>query len=212
MRDRFTKNLGLKIVSLVLAVLLWYTISQKGMTEISMDVAIEYINIPQGFEIIKKDIDRVTLSVYGSEQILRTLKPGDIRVVVDLEGATPGERIYKIGKKNIRIPSALTVTDIKPSSVKVVLDKNIKKTVPVRVRFIDKFREDLYELRISPRVVELTGPSTMLKDIDFLYTEPLKASALTPEETVSVKLMDDFDKLQVSVKEVKITVVPKKDI
>lgn len=211
MKDRFTKNLGLKVLSLVLAILLWYTISQKGMTEVSMEVAIEYINIPQGYEIIKKDIDKVTLSVYGSEQILRTLKPGDIRVVVDLEGASPGERLYRIGKKNIRIPSALTVTDIKPSSVKVILDRNIKKTVPVRVRFIDKFRKDLYKVKVSPRVVELSGPSTIVKDIGFIYTEPVEASLMKPGVPLTVKLVDDLEKLQVSAKQVKVTLIPKKD-
>ncbi|VAX32354.1 hypothetical protein MNBD_NITROSPIRAE02-1734, partial [hydrothermal vent metagenome] len=53
MRDLFFKNLGLKVLALCLAIILWFLISGRGVSEITLEVPIEYINIPPGYEIVK---------------------------------------------------------------------------------------------------------------------------------------------------------------
>jgi hypothetical protein len=47
----FVHNLGLKVVSLSIAVLLWVAITSAPRAEIGFTVPIELLNIPDGFEI-----------------------------------------------------------------------------------------------------------------------------------------------------------------
>ncbi|RMG68074.1 MAG: hypothetical protein D6710_10595 [Nitrospirae bacterium] len=209
MRGEITKNPGLKIISFILALLLWYNISQKGMTEISRDISVEYINIPAGIEILDKDVDRVSLSVYGSEQIIKTLKQGDIRVVINLEDSEPGKRTFKIGKDNIRLPSALTVTDINPDTITLVLDRIIKRTLPVRVRFSGAFDRKKYRVRTKPAFVDVEGPSTIVSKLNFLSTEPLKLPDIMPQEGIRVPISNNYKRLKLSVEEVTVIIRPK---
>jgi len=210
--SKVTGNIGLKITSFILAILLWYNISHKGMTEISKDIYLEYINIPTGYEIIDKDVDKVNLNIYGSEQIIKTLKQGDIRVVVDLENAKAGKQVFKITRENIKIPSALTVTDIQPSTISVVLDKIIKKRLPVRVRFTGKFNLQNYNIKVLPPVVEVEGPSTVVNKLTYLNTEPVKQSQLKPEKPVRVVIANNYKKLSLNVNTVEVWLIPKKKL
>ncbi len=212
MRSKLTEHLGLKITSFILAILLWYNISHKGMTEISKDIYLEYINIPTGYEIVKKDVDKVNLNVYGSEQIIKTLKQGDIRVVIDLENARLGKQVFKITRKNIKIPSALTVTDIQPSTVTVVLDKIIKKRLPVKVRFSGKINLQKYNIKVLPPVVEVKGPSTVVEKLTYLNTEPVKQSQLVPEKPVKIAISNNYKKLSLNVNSVEVWLIPKKKL
>ncbi len=212
MSSKVTGNIGLKITSFILAILLWYNISHKGMTEISKDIYLEYINIPTGYEIIDKDVDKVNLNIYGSEQIIKTLKQGDIRVVVDLENAKAGKQVFKITRENIKIPSALTVTDIQPSTISVVLDKIIKKRLPVRVRFTGKFNLQNYNIKVLPPVVEVEGPSTVVNKLTYLNTEPVKQSQLKPEKPVRVVIANNYKKLSLNVNTVEVWLIPKKKL
>lgn len=212
MSSKVTGNLGLKITSFILAILLWYNISHKGMTEISKDIYLEYINIPAGYEIIDKDVDKVNLNIYGSEQIIKTLKQGDIRVVVDLENAKAGKQVFKITRENIKIPSALTVTDIQPSTISVVLDKIIKKRLPVRVRFTGKFNLQNYNIKVLPPVVEVEGPSTVVNKLTYLNTEPVKQSQLKPEKPIRVVIANSYKKLSLNVNTVEVWLIPKKKL
>jgi YbbR domain-containing protein len=209
MRTRITKNLGLKLVSFVLAILLWYNISHKGMTEISKEVYLEYINIPAGYEIVDKDVDRVNLNVYGSEQIIKNLKQGDIRVVIDLEDAKVGKQVFKITRDNIKIPSALTVTDIQPSTVTILLDRITKKQLPVRVRFRSKLNRKLFEVRVSPPTVEVKGPASLLTKLTYIDTEPVKIDKTLPEKIV-VPISGNYKKLSFDVEKVEVLLTPKK--
>lgn len=208
MTTGITKNLGLKLISFVLAILLWYNISHKGMTEISKEVYLEYINIPAGYEIVDRDVDRVNLNVYGSEQIIKNLKQGDIRVVIDLENAKAGKQVFKITRENIKIPSALTVTDIQPSTVTIQLDRIIKKPLPVRVRFRAKLNRKLFEVRVSPPTVEVKGPASVLKKMTYIDTEPVKTVHPLPEK-ITVPISGKYKRLSFDVQKVEVFLIPK---
>jgi hypothetical protein len=71
-------NLGLKLVSLALAVGLWLAVARDPVAEIAVDVAIEFHNIPQDLEISSENIPRAQIRLRGPERVVRRLQPSDV--------------------------------------------------------------------------------------------------------------------------------------
>ena len=193
MRDLLFKNLGLKILALCLAIILWFLISGRGVSEITREVPIEYINIPPGYELVKKDRDTVRVSLFGSEVVLRSIKPEDLRVYVDLKDAQPGRGEYRIKKRNIKVPPALTISNVTPSKVHIVLDRTVRKKVPVKPDISGEPAPGKYISRIviKPGKVEVEGPESMLKKISFVRTEPVDVSGLDENSISKVNIVSD---------------------
>jgi len=194
MRHLLFNNLGLKILALCLAIILWFLISGRGVSEITLEVPIEYINIPPGYEIVKKDRDTVRVSLFGSEGVLRSIKPEDLRVYVDLKDAQPEKGSYRIKKRNIKVPPALTISNVTPSKVNIVLDRTARKKVPVRPELTGEPAPGKYISRITikPEKVDVEGPESVLKGISFVRTEPIDVSGLDESSERKVSIVSDI--------------------
>ncbi|HHN65253.1 MAG TPA: hypothetical protein ENK09_07835 [Nitrospirae bacterium] len=207
MKSRITENLGLKLISLGLAVVLWYMISAKGTSEVSLEVPIEYINIPQGYEIIKKGQDRVKISVYGSERAIASIRPEDIRVFVDLSDAKQGPGKYRIRRERIRKPSSVEVASITPSEVEVFLDRIIRKDLKVEpVISGRRGLKERFRIEVIPPRVTVEGPETILKRLTSIKTEPIIIPTGKAPLIKTVGLVTTRDKIRLSVDEVKVRI------
>ncbi len=207
MKNLIFNNTGLKLLSLGFAILLWFIISARGTSEITLEVPIEYINIPKGLEILRKDRDRVNVSIFGSERILRAVKPDDLRVFIDLKGSPSGTRVYSIIRRNIKVPAAVTVSNVSPSSVKITLDRTIEREVPVKV-VLDRIPRD-YKLIIKPDRVRIEGPESIVRTVHILKTEPLKLRDLKNGNKRDATIITNLDKVRLSVDMVEVSLEKK---
>ena len=193
MRKLLFKNFGLKILSLALAITLWFFISARGVSEITLEVPIEYMNIPPGYEILKKDTDTVRVSLFGSEGVLRSIRPEDLRVYVDLKEARPGKGTFTIKKSNVKVPPVLTISNIRPSKVNIILDKTARKDVPVKPNLIGKPAAKIHisQVIIKPEKVEIEGPESVIKKVSHVSTEPINISGISRSITETVNIVSD---------------------
>jgi len=175
MRHPVFKNLGLKITAVLLSILLWVFATSRGLSEIALDVPLEFKNIPPGLELMNYDVKSVSLNIKGQERLIRTILPTDIRVWIDLTRAKKGEGIYAINKNNIRLPLTVTVKNITPTSVKVLLEESVSKTVKVRPIVVGIPEKGYYIKSISviPQTVDIEGASSKIRKVDVVKTEPL---------------------------------------
>ncbi len=98
--DFLRSNWRLKLLSGVVAVLLWFGVVGPKKSELGISVPIQYTNLPQGMEITGKWMDKIDVRVRGPESGLANLNPGSIRAVVDLGYVFPGLNYFRItGKK-----------------------------------------------------------------------------------------------------------------
>jgi|Deesub1362B_J571_1020462.scaffolds.fasta_scaffold00080_60 hypothetical protein len=204
----FLNNIGLKLLSLALAVVLWYLISAKGVSEVTIEVPIEYVNIPQGYEIVYKNVDRVNITLFGSERILRSLKTEDLRVTVDMKGKTEGRLRYKITKKDIKIPSAVNVSEIEPSQVEVLLDRTETKTVPVVVSLSGRLK-DKYKMEIEPSEIVIAGPSSILKKVRYVITDRIVPEDVGTNTVKRVRVHSEFERVRLLTDTVEIRFIKK---
>jgi YbbR domain-containing protein len=190
MKKRIFSDIGLKILSVALAMSLWFFVTYRGQSEMAIDVPIEFKNMPKGLEILRQNIKTVSLNIRGHERLLKGLKPMDARVIVDLADAKKGEATYYFDKDNIEIPRTIKVLRIEPVSVKVAIDELIKKTVPVKAH-ITGMPEWGFKVRfitVNPSSTEIEGAKTEVARIAVLRTEPIDITGLDTDIIQTVKV------------------------
>jgi YbbR domain-containing protein len=214
MKHPISKNLGLKITAILLSILLWVFATSRGLSEIVLDVPLEFRNIPPRLELMYYDVKAVSLNIKGQERLIRTIRPTDIRVWIDLNKAKKGEGIYAINKNNISLPLTVTVKNITPSSVKVSLEESVSKTVKVRPIVVGIPEKGYYIKSISvvPQTVDLEGASSKIKKVDKVKTEPLDVTGRSETLTKDLKLDVSGMNIRTKVDEVMVKVVIAKEI
>ncbi len=190
MKKLLFENLSLKIVAFLLSIVLWIFVTSRGQSEISLDVPVEFKNIPSGFEIVNYSIKKVTLNIKGHERLINNLKPTDIKVYIDLSTSKKGKNIIYLTRNDIRMPGGMRVSNINPSSVEVVIEETKRKIVKVIPVITGEIPRGFYvkSINVSPATVEIEGRKTEVSKINRIRTEPLDISGLNETHTQTLKL------------------------
>ncbi|BCB97240.1 hypothetical protein JZK55_21620 [Dissulfurispira thermophila] len=201
-------DIGLKILSVALAMSLWFFVTYRGQSEMAIDVPLEFKNVPVGLEILRQSIKKVGLSISGHERLLKTLRPMDVRVIIDMSGAKKGEAVYYFDKDNVIIPRTIKVQRIEPVSVKVVLDESISKTVSVKP-YITGSPEKGYVIKsidVKPSHVEIEGAKTEIARISLLRTEPIDVTGVDADMMQTVKINTNGKNIRTKVSDVTVKI------
>src|SRR3990170_7159824 len=98
------QHLGLKIMAIALAALLWLTVAGDHLVERSMRVPLEFRNIPPTLEIVGDPPTTVDVRLRGSSALLARVEPREIVAVLDLGSARPGPRMFHLRNDEVRAP------------------------------------------------------------------------------------------------------------
>jgi YbbR domain-containing protein len=210
----------LKIVSVIVAFLVWYYVAAERTTEVvrTFTLPIEYLNVPQGLSI-SSETRNVDVQIAASRDVLSGKTLESIACQVDLKGLDAGIHIRPV--KAI-LPSSVRLIDIKPSNIEVQLTKTVKKTLPVGIDVEGGLPPGyrLEDIRLDPEQVELEGPENKLESIDRVYVQP-SLEQLLEGETLTLRPSwegageaDDIsvEPIQVRVDYVLIQGVPRKNV
>ncbi len=190
MKKLLFENLGFKIVSLLLAIVMWFFVTSRGQSEMSIDVPIEYKNVPQGLEIVNHSMKTVTLNIKGQERAIKNIKPSDIRVPLDLSKAKKGEGIYYVDRNDIRLPRSISIMNINPSSVRITTEETMKKTVRVLPLITGEPARgySVKSVEVSPQSVTVEGVRSEILKTGSVRTEPFDISGYTDTVSQNLKL------------------------
>ncbi len=171
-------NLPLKVLSLILAVGLWYAVSREPVSEVVVSVPVQFRNVPDDLEIGSEHIPQVEIRVRGPARVVRDLKPSDVRAEIDLAGAMPVERTFDLNGQHIRALPELSVVQIVPSQLHLNLDKREKREVEVRARVMGSFAQGLQVARVvtDPARIVVSGPKRRVDSVEAALTDPVDAS------------------------------------
>src|SRR5438552_12991613 len=89
-------HLGLKLLSLGLALLLWMVVSGEETVERGLRVPLELQQVPGGLELTGDIPATVDVRVRGASGTLSRISAGDIVAVLDLHTARPGQRLFPL--------------------------------------------------------------------------------------------------------------------
>jgi YbbR domain-containing protein len=169
------RHLGLKIVAIALATLLWLTVAGEHVVERGMRVGLEFRNKPPEMEIVGDPPTTVDVRLSGSSALLSRLDPGEVVAVIDLASARPGSRLFHIRPGDVRAPYGVEVTQVIPGTLSLELEKSGKRVVTVMPPTEGEPAPGYVVGRITsdPATVEVVGPESHLKRLTEATTEPV---------------------------------------
>src|SRR5262245_51325260 len=108
-------NWFLKVVSLLLATVLWAAISNQRSSEIGLDVPLEYHNIPPQMEIAGDITNLVQVRLRGSSNVIKGITAKDVATSIDLSKMKTGEKVVPLSPQNVQAPFGAEVIRVNPS-------------------------------------------------------------------------------------------------
>jgi YbbR domain-containing protein len=171
-------NLGLKVLSLMLATGLWLAITREPMAEVERAVPIEFHNIPANLEISSERIPEVQIRIRGPVRLIRDVKPSDLHAVIDLAHSQIGDRTFDLTAQSVRGPRDLTVVQIVPAQFRLDLDHRATREVEVRPRVTGNFAAGfrIASVKVDPSHITISGPKQHVDAIEAAITDLIDAS------------------------------------
>jgi len=189
-----TRYVGLKVMSVVLAALLWMLVSGEQTVERALRVPLEFTNIPPQLELVGEPPALVDVRLRGSSGTMSRIASGELAAVLDVRTARAGQRLFHLTTDDVRAPFGVEVVQVSPASVPLSFERSLSKTVPVSARLEgDPAPGFVIATVISdPATVTVVGPASALARLSEAITEPvLVAGARGPvTETVTIGVAD----------------------
>jgi uncharacterized protein (TIGR00159 family) len=168
----------------------WLSFTHGQDTLTTLDIPVEFMRRDPGFEIIRASANTVRLELGGSLTLLRSIRPEQVKVQVDLSKGAAGANPFTITSKEVSLPPGVSLKSVMPPVVDVTLDVVIRKDLPVQVDWAGTMRPNLIlsEVTVSPERVQVTGPKRILDTITTLYTEKIYVDDLERSGTVTAQI------------------------
>ena len=188
------RHIGLKLLSVAIAALLWMVIGGEETVERGLRVPLELQQFPPGLELLGDVPTTADIRVRGPSGTLSRVSPGDIVAVLDLRSARAGERLFHLTPEEVRAPFGVEVVQVSPPTVAVAFEKTASRTIPIKPAIEGKPAAGYMvgKTTADPPTVEVVGPETAVRRVSEALTEPVSvAGALGPvQETVTVGTLD----------------------
>jgi YbbR domain-containing protein len=124
LRNLLLEDFWLKLFSLALAALIWFTVTFVSQKEVRTDTRV-FFNLPVTVLSAAEDVrnfkvspSEVQVTVQGDGGILQNLQSKDIRVMVDLTGVAAAHELRK--RVEVSAPAGVTHLRVTPEEVQVI--------------------------------------------------------------------------------------------
>ena len=182
-------NIGLKVSAVLISVFLWFFVASRGQSEISLEAPLEFRDIPAELGIVTSSVKTVMLTIRGQERFMKTLNASNIRVFIDMGKAKEGEDIYHVNKEDVKLPFAISVTNVDPASIKVKLEERVARSVPVRVSVIGSpGKGTSITTSVEPKTVVITGLKSEVQRVRYITTKDFDITDMKESVTESLEL------------------------
>ncbi len=171
-RTKFTKSPAfLKILSLFLALILWFFIAGEGEDVWGTQVRYTYSEIPLHARGLGEDLavaeaeESVDITLQGFPQAFDGLTPADLEAYIELNGLEEGRHEVRI---RADAPAGLSIVRISPSTTEVVLEEMVSKQISVESLQRGTPAEGmmLHQVDFDPEEVFVRGPRRNVQEVE----------------------------------------------
>ena len=145
------------VCSLVLITGVWFSFTRGQDTLITLDVPVEYVKPNPRMEILDTSVNTVSLQLRGASSLIKSIRPEQVGVRLNLGNAAVGSNIFTLTSENIIVPPGVVLNLVKPSSVEVTLDVPVVKRLPIQVDWAGKLPSDLRIEQVTVTPVQHAG-------------------------------------------------------
>jgi len=184
-RNWVLKNLPFKLVSLAIAILLWWAVGRDQPIEMPLTVPLEFQNAPANLEVNSNYPFETRVTLRGPERLIQELNASEIHAIIDLQGATPGERTFDLARSAIHVPRNVKVVQVVPSQFHISFDRSATRSVPVQPRVIGTLLSGygITDVTTNPPTITIVGPERRVDAIQNAMTDPVDATGVVGKAT-----------------------------
>lgn len=230
MKDLFTKNLGLKIISVLAAFFLWLVVVNvddpvisKTYTGISVEIQNEDVLAEQNkcYEVLN-DSANINVVVTAKRSVLDGMSRDYIKATADLRALTSMDTI-PVEVRSTRYSDRIESVTTRDANVKLKIENLVRKEVPVNIEYLGEPSEGfiLAGVENALSTITVSGPESVISHVvkaksaadiqgisrDFTVTEPLY-----PYDEENNMIEDPRVKLSRTVTEIKYIIYATKTI
>ena len=187
-----TMELGLAaMICLVGITGIWFSFARGFETFVTLEVPVEFMNRGPKMELLATSGSSVTLQLSGSGSLVRSVRPDQVKVKLDLANAVAGSNQIAVARDSIVLPPGIALKRVEPQILEVNLDVPDQKKLPIQPDWAGKLPAGLIlqDVRIIPDMVKVMGGSLALKDLQIIYTEKIPLENITTDGKISVGLV-----------------------
>lgn len=188
LRSAMFDNVGLKFLSMVLAVTVFLLVNTDKDREITARVGVSY-TLPEDRVLVSEPVDEVRVTIKGAWRRLRKFDEREIdRINLDLRRVSSGE--IAIANDMIHLPSGVTVTSINPHSVHIAFDRRIDKVVEVTPATTGRPQHGyiVAEVKPVPATIKLRGGEGMLAALTAIRTREIRLEGRNDSFTAETEI------------------------
>ncbi len=172
-------NVGLKFLSMVLAVTVFLLVNTDKDREITARIGVAY-TLPDDRVLVSDRVDEIRVTIKGSWRRLRKFDEREVdRINLDLRRASSGE--IPITPDMVHLPAGLAVTSVSPRTVRIVFEKRIEKLVEVTPSITGRAQHGyvVAEIKPVPATVKVRGAESVLAALSALRTREISLEGRT---------------------------------
>lgn len=180
------KDIRLKLLALILAILFWFAVSYTGDTKMTVSIPVTFENVAKQYIVKNIEPDHVLLSISGPVSVMKGMRLRDIKIILNLGSIKEGRYVLNISRDNINLPHGIKVETIKPDYINVDVDGVIEKRMKPIVK-LDKKWVGIYRIKSwSPQYVLVEGSKESLRNRETIETQIIDSNFLHEVEEIDV--------------------------
>jgi len=168
------KDIVILFVSLIIAVILWSLAKTNETIVIERNFAFQ-IKVPEKLVVKNVSPDSIVMRIEAKKRQHNMLK--NISPIIKLPYSFPGDYKFRLDRAEVSFPFLLGIEDydiVFPDSIKVELDSLVRTEVSIT---------SVKGLIFEPGKVILTGPKSLVSDIEYLSPDSIPKGSFTTVTT-----------------------------
>jgi len=191
-----TSNWPLKILSLILALVLWFIVSaprRETVYDRAYAVPLTLVGMPRGMVITTPVPDTVSVSLRGRVSVLRALASSNLEVPLDLHTVVPGDITITIRPQAVNVPPQVEVISLDPVRVRFRVEEVRQKVVRIRPFLVGQppAGYTVGEITLDPDHALVSGPTSQIRNLSEVATERVIMTCRTETFVQNVAVVAD---------------------
>jgi len=192
-RNLFVRNWELKLLSLLLAFILWLSLipEEKTLSEKTLTIPLETLNIPADMELVEKPGSTVDVTIRAPNRMINEVSAANVFAKLNLSTASVFQQEYPLNETMISIPPGAAVVRISPTKVRLKLERTQEVLLDIVPTIIGQAKEGygVSKIEITPPRVLVKGPESKIREKEKVSTSPIDISELTASTELEADLI-----------------------
>lgn len=195
MKKKWMSNWGLKLVSVLFAMVLWLVVvnvddpvTSKKFKDIPVTILSENLisEAEEVYEILEES-DRVTITVTAKRSIVESLSKSDFRATADFAERI-SENSIPIKVEALKRAGDISEIYLQNNTVKISVEKKAYKEVPVELQITGKTAEGFTvgNTSVKPDKIKVAGPSSVISKVSKVIV-PVDVNGASADISIAAK-------------------------